>query len=258
MITLNPEVRLRVGGIIDMSTVDWYGNVSLIVFCAGCNYRCPYCQNSALIPLDAGSEIDLGLLNERIVVNKMINDAIVFTGGEPVLQPDAIIEAAKLAKSLNLKVMLDTNGSVKENLNRILRSGYIDRVALDVKAPLNPADYGRVTGRPDLGEKSVEAVEHCLTLSKELGIEMEVRTTVAPGVSDAPPFIRSIAESIKGRCDAYYLQQFDNLGEILSQTLKQEKPPSREAMISLAQEAHRTGLTNVFIKTRSNGLERMG
>ena len=115
-----------------------------------------------------------------------------------------------------------------------------------------------IAGRPDLGEASVEAVEHCLNLSKELGIEMEVRTTVAPGLSDAPDFIASIARSITDRTDVYYLQQFDNLGEVLSQTLKQERPPSRDAMMSLAQEALKTGLTNVYIKTRSNGLERMG
>ena len=255
---MSPEARLRVGGITDMSTVDWYGNVSLIVFCAGCNYRCPYCQNSGLIPLDSGREVDLELLRDRFEANKVINDAVVFTGGEPALQPDAIIEAARLAKSRGLKVMLDTNGSVKQNIDRILRSGAIDRVALDVKAPINPRDYGRVTGRPDLGEASVEAVEGCLNLSRELSIEMEVRTTVAPGVSDDPAFIRNIAESIKDRCDVYYLQQFDNLGEVLSQTLKQEKPPTREAMMSLAREALQTGLKNVFIKTRSNGLERMG
>ncbi len=255
---MSPEARLRVGGITDMSTVDWYGNVSLIVFCAGCNYRCPYCQNSGLIPLDSGSEISLDLLRDRFEANRVINDAVVFTGGEPALQPDAIIEAARLAKSRGLKVMLDTNGSVKENIERILRSGTVDRVALDVKAPLNLVDYGRVTGRPDLGEASIEAVEYCLNLSRELGIEMEVRTTVALGVSDDPAFIRSIAESIKGRCDVLYLQQFDNLGEVLSQTLKQEKPPTREAMMSLAREALKTGLRNIFIKTRSNGLERMG
>jgi pyruvate formate lyase activating enzyme len=255
---MNPEVRLRVGGVTDMSTVDWYGNVSLIVFCAGCNYRCPYCQNSALIPLDAGREIPLSLLEERFEANKVINDSVVFTGGEPVLQPKALIEAAKLAKSRGLKVMLDTNGSVKDNLNSVLRSGYVDRVALDVKAPLNPEDYGFVTGRPDLGKDSVEAVEHCLDIAKELRIEMEVRTTVAPGLSDAQDFIEKIARSIVGRCDVYYLQQFDNLGEVLSQTLKQEKPPSRETMMSLAHRATSTGLINVFIKTRSHGLERMG
>jgi pyruvate formate lyase activating enzyme len=255
---LNPEARLRVGGITDMSTIDWYGNVSLVVFCVGCNFRCPYCQNSALLPLDAGREIDLAFLKARLESNKMINDAVVFTGGEPVLQPEAIIEAAKLVKSHGLKVMLDTNGSIKENLDRILRSRCIDRVALDVKAPLNPEEYGVVTGRPDLGKASIEAVDYCLNISKELGIEMEVRTTVVPGLSDSPNFIKSIANSINRLCDVYYLQQFDNLGEVLSQTLKQEKPPSREAMISLAREALKTGLTNVYIKTRSNGLERMG
>jgi pyruvate formate lyase activating enzyme len=241
-----------------MSTVDWYGNVSLVVFCAGCNYRCPYCQNSGLIPLDSGREIDLALLKERFEANKMINDAVVFTGGEPLLQPDAIIKAAKLAKSLGFRVMLDSNGSIKENIEIILNSGYVDRVALDVKAPLNSKDYGVVIGRPDLGKISVEAVKHCLNLSKERGIEMEVRTTVVPGVSDDPAFIRNIAESIEGLSDAYYLQQFDNLGEVLSQTLKQEKPPTREAMMSLAHEALKTKLRDVFIKTRSNGLERVG
>ncbi|MDP2899435.1 MAG: radical SAM protein, partial [Candidatus Bathyarchaeota archaeon] len=135
---MTPETRLRVGGITDMSTVDWYGNVSLVVFCAGCNYRCPYCQNSGLIPLDSGREIDIDLLRERFEANRLINDAVVFTGGEPVLQPDAVIEAAKLAKSRGLKVMLDSNGSVKENIDKVLRSGYVDRVALDVKAPINP------------------------------------------------------------------------------------------------------------------------
>ena len=38
---------MRIGGFVDMSTIDWHGNVSLVVFFAGCNFRCPYCQNSS-------------------------------------------------------------------------------------------------------------------------------------------------------------------------------------------------------------------
>jgi pyruvate formate lyase activating enzyme len=252
------EVSLRIGGITDLSTVDWYGNVSLVIFFAGCNFRCPYCQNSSLLPLDSGREVNLALLRERFEANKMFIDAVVLSGGEPLLQPEPVIEAAKLARSFGLKVMLDTNGSVEKHIDKVLRTGFIDRVALDVKAPLNPIDYGRITGCPDLGQESVEAVKHCLDLSNELGLETETRTTVAPGISDDLIFIRSIASSLKDRTDVYYLQQFDNSGEILSQTLKPEKPPSREAMMSLAQEALSTGLRNVFIKTRSHGLERMG
>jgi len=250
------DIRLRVGGITDMSTVDWYGNVSLVVFFAGCDFKCPYCQNSGLIPLDSGREIDLSLVEERIRANERIIDAVVFTGGEPLVQP-AVVEAAKMVKRLGYKLMLNTNGSMKGTLETLLKDRLIDRVALDVKAPLTAEDYGRVSGKPEMGAKFAETVEYALDLSKGLGVELEARTTVAPTVSDDPAFVRSIAESLKGRCDVYYLQQFDNLGEVLDPRLKAMHPPSRETMMVLAGVATSTGLENVFIKTRSHGLERV-
>ena len=254
---MGEETRLRLGGITDMSTVDWYGNVSLVVFFAGCNYRCPYCQNSGLIPEDTGTEVDLSLVRDRIEVNKVINDSVVLTGGEPLCQIEGVLAVAGLAHEYGLRVMLDTNGSLREPMERALRSGLIDRVALDVKAPLNPEDYGRVSGRPDIGKESVESIEECLDLAKKLGLEMEVRTTVAPGLSDSHEFIAAIARGVLGRTDVYYLQQFDNRGQVLSQTLKLEKPPTREDMVSLARSAIATGLRNVYIKTRAGGLERI-
>ncbi len=240
-----------------MSTIDWYGNVGFVVFFAGCNYRCPYCQNSGLIPEDTGTEVDISLIRDRIEVNKVINDAVVLTGGEPLRQIEGVIAVAKLAHDYGLRVMLDTNGSLIKNVEKALGSGLIDRVALDVKAPLEPEEYGRVSGRPDLGKKSVESIERCLDLAKALGLEMETRTTVAPGLSDSPEFISAIARGILGRTDVYYLQQFDNTGQVLSQILKLEKPPTREDMVSLARFATTAGLRNVYIKTRAGGLERI-
>jgi pyruvate formate lyase activating enzyme len=240
-----------------MSTVDWYGNVGLVVFFAGCNYRCPYCQNSGLIPEDAGTEVDISLIRDRIDVNRVINDVIVLTGGEPLRQIEGVLGVARLAHEYGLRVMLDTNGSLRQNMERALSSGLIDRVALDVKAPLTPTEYGRVSGRPDFGRDSIESIERCLDLAKELGLEMEVRTTVVPGLSDSAEFISAIACSILGRTDVYYLQQFDNTGQVLSQILKLEKPPTRESMVSLAGSAIAIGLRNVYIKTREGGLERI-
>jgi pyruvate formate lyase activating enzyme len=66
---------LRIGGIVDMSTVDWYGNVSLVIFFSGCNFRCPYCQNSGLIPLESGEEVDIELIGERIRIGRQLLDA---------------------------------------------------------------------------------------------------------------------------------------------------------------------------------------
>jgi len=251
----------RIGGITDMSTVDWYGNVSLVVFFAGCNLRCPYCQNSGLIPIDSGEEVDLELIRQRIEMNMSPVpelDSVVLTGGEPLLQPEGVIEVAKLVKGYELKLMLDTNGSRVGALKGILESGLIDRVALDVKAPLAPEDYGRVIGHPKLGGDVASAVERSLILCEEHGVEVEARTTVAPTVSEDAEFIRRISRSVKGRCSVYYLQQYDNTGDVLSPLLKGMAPPDRARMIELAHVALEEGVEGVYIKTRERGLERVG
>ena len=252
------DVKLRLGGITDMSTIDWYGNVSMVVFWAGCNLRCPYCHNSTLIPLDSGTVVGLDLLDERL--HQSMDpvpslDAVVFTGGEPILQTDAVIEAAKLVKSYGLKLMLDTNGTVFKEVERILRTGLVDRVALDVKAPLNPDDFRNISKVLDVYGSYVASIMGTLKLCKELGIPIEARTTVAPGLSDDEEFIRQIARDIKGLCEVYYLQQFDNQGDVLSPELKTKDPPKKEDLIRLARAAIEEGLDNVHIKTRFDGLE---
>lgn len=241
-----------------MSTIDWYGNVSMVVFWAGCNLRCPYCHNSTLIPLDSGTVVGLDLLDERL--HQSMDpvpslDAVVFTGGEPILQTDAVIEAAKLVKSYGLKLMLDTNGTVFKDVERILRTGLVDRVALDVKAPLNPDDFRNISKVLDVYGSYVASIMGTLKLCKELGIPIEARTTVAPGLSDDEEFIRQIARDIKGLCEVYYLQQFDNQGDVLSPELKTKDPPKKEDLIRLARAAIEEGLDNVHIKTRFDGLE---
>lgn len=60
-------------------------------------------------------------------------DAIVISGGEPLLQIDELEKVLEFAKSQNLKTKLDTNGYKPEYINRI--KGLVDYVALDVKAP---------------------------------------------------------------------------------------------------------------------------
>ena len=246
---------MRIGGIVDMSTIDWYGNVSLVVFFAGCNFRCPYCQNSSLLPLDSGQKVDTEYLRRRIEVGRDLLDAIVITGGEPLLQPEGIEEVAGIARDLGLKLLLDTNGSRPNVVRKLLEAGLIDRVALDVKAPFTPEDYTRVTG--PMGGTLYREVEKTLEICNDSGVEIEARTTVAPGVSDEPEFIERIASAIKGRCDTYYLQQFDNTGDVLDQELKVKDPPSRERMMELAGVAVAAGLKNVSIKTRKMGLERV-
>jgi pyruvate formate lyase activating enzyme len=240
-----------------MSTVDWYGNVSLVVFFAGCNFRCPYCQNSGLIPLDSGEKVNLELLRKRIENELNLLDAVVFTGGEPLLQPESLKEAGKLVKDYGLKLMLDTNGSIPTVVEQLLDLRLVDRVALDVKAPLNVEEYSKAAGLNYDGEAIVDGVRCTLELCNSRNVDVEVRTTVAPTVSDDPDFIRRVAQEIRGRCAVYYLQQFDNTGEVLSSELKAMPPPTREKMVELAEAAIGAGLRDVYIKTRKLGLEKI-
>jgi len=254
------DVKIRLGGITDMSTIDWYGNVSMVIFWAGCNIRCLYCHNSTLTPLNSGTEVGLDLLDERL--HQSMNpvpslDAVVFTGGEPVLQTDEVIEAAKLVKSYDLKLMLDTNGTLYGDIERILRTRLIDRIALDIKTPLNAIDFAELSQVPEMANIHTESIIKTLKLCKKMGIPIEARTTVAPGVSDDEEFIRQIARDIKGLYEVYYLQQFDNQGDVLSPELKIKDPPKKEALIRLARAAIEEGLNNVHIKTRFDGLERV-
>ena len=257
---IQTDQLMRIGGITDMSTVDWYGNVSLVLFFAGCNLRCPYCQNSLLIPLDSGEEVNLDYLRESLEtamdpVPQL--DAAVFTGGEPSLQPDAAIAAAELVQSYGLKIMLDTNGTHFGNVKRMLETGLFQRVALDVKAPLSAAAYGKVTGMEKMGNRFARNVWKTLELCKSLGVEVEARTTVVPGLSDGDEFIRMIAEKIKDHVDVYYLQQFSNMGDILDPVLKETSPTTKEKLLELARIAVDAGVEKVYIKTRYEGLERV-
>ncbi len=251
---------IRIGGITDMSTVDWYSNVSMVVFWAGCNIRCPYCHNSLLIPMDSGTMVDLTYLKDRIEKASYpvpSLDAVVFTGGEPLLQADALIEAAKLVKEHGLQLMLDTNGTLYEAAEKVLNTGLIDRVALDVKSPLTKKEFGKLSQVPEMSKTYTENILKTIKLCNKLNIPIEARTTVAPGVSDGEEYIRGIARDIKGKNAVYYLQQYDNQGDVLDPELKKKDPPEKELLIRLAKAAIDEGVENVYIKTRFEGLERI-
>ena len=151
--------------------------------------------------------------------------------------------------------MLNTNGSRPDVLDELLNDGLIDRVALDVKAPLTPESYAAFLGAESGNIPSM--IKRSLEICNEWGVEVEARTTIAPGLSDEPGFIKAIAEDIRDLCGLYVLQQFDNMGEVLSSDLKSKTPPTKEKLVELAGVASEAGIGNVYIKTRRSGLERI-
>jgi pyruvate formate lyase activating enzyme len=124
-------MQVNFGGFISLSTVDWPGRAVCTVFLRGCPLRCSYCQNAAI---QDGTDI-----RETEEIEGMIRTAlplisgVVFSGGEPTMQPGPLGELAQAAKGMDLAVALQTNGYYPNTLEALLSRGLIDRVALDFK-----------------------------------------------------------------------------------------------------------------------------
>ncbi len=166
---------LRVGGLTPLSSTDWPGQLSAVVFCQGCPWRCGYCHNPDLIPAQAASEIAwddvMALLRRR----QGLLDAVVFSGGEPTLQA-ALPDAMREVRAFGFRIGLHTGGMYPKRLEAVLP--LVDWVGLDVIAPFGA--YATVTGVDGSGARALEGLEQVLAS----GVDHEVRTTVHPALVD--------------------------------------------------------------------------
>ena len=158
------------------SLVDYPGRVAAVVYLGGCNLRCPYCYNVDLVLPDRVKALpDIAVEDVVKELNKRRGfiDAIVVTGGEPLLHPDLTKRLCLEARALGLLAKVDTNGSYPERLKELL--GVVDYVALDVKT--SPDRYHLLRG-------SWEPVEGSIDLLKSWSGEYEIRITAVPPLVD--------------------------------------------------------------------------
>lgn len=191
----------RIGGLEKVSLLDYPEKISAIIFTYGCNLRCPYCHNPELVihPLEKDMEVSKGELLEYLGSRKGLVDAVVITGGEPLIYGD-IDSLVKEIKSLGFLVKLDTNGLYPEKLSRIIKKGHLDYIAMDIKCPL--MDYNAFSGDMRASEK----IEKSIELIMNSGVDYEFRTTYVKGIHDIEDG-DSITKPIAG-AKKYYIQNF--------------------------------------------------
>lgn len=170
----NPSAtKLRVGGLTRLSTCDWPGELSAVVFCQGCAWDCAYCHNPGLRTMHAETFILWPEILAFLQSRRGLLDAVVFSGGEPTLQP-ALLDAVHAVRDLGFRVGLHTAGITPERFEALLP--WIDWVGFDVKAPFGA--YARITGVDGSGDKALASLRLLLTS----GIPYEVRTTFHPAL----------------------------------------------------------------------------
>jgi pyruvate formate lyase activating enzyme len=178
-------LQVNFGGFVPVSTVDWPGRAVCTVFLRGCPARCGYCQNPALL---GGRDLrGVDEVAEMIASSALVVSAVVFTGGEPTMQGEALLALARAARALGLEVGVHTNGAYPAVLGALIGEGVVDRVALDLKA--------RWERYPNLlGVDLVEEVKASLALCRDAYADgrlggFEVVATLFRGYEDEVPAI---------------------------------------------------------------------
>jgi pyruvate formate lyase activating enzyme len=206
------------------SLIDFPGRLASVLFLSGCDFRCPYCHNAALVDeRRAGAEDDLAPLKEfygYLDKRKSLLSGVVISGGEPLLHEEtpAIADAIR---EKGLAVKLDTNGSYPE---RIAAVG-ADYVALDLKT--SRAAYGRVA--PGISETGAKVLE-TLAYLRSSGTPFEIRVTCAPGIV-GPSELEVLSLSFESG-DEVLLQEF-RPGGCLDPTFDRVEPYTRAEMEGL-------------------------
>ena len=162
---------------------------------------CPFCHNVHLQDVNVDTDIAWHKFIDFLKQRKGILDAVVFSGGEPLVQQglkDAIVEV----RDLGYRIGLHTGGYLPQHLRSVLP--LVDWVGFDIKAPLNEIRYKEITG----GIADIDKVKESLKLLCDSEKTFECRTTCDPrflSVAD----IYEIAEELKSMgVKEYYLQKY--------------------------------------------------
>lgn len=172
------EIYGNVNSVESMGLVDGPG-IRFVVFLQGCKLRCLYCHNPETWDINGKCE----KMTAKQLVDKIVrfknyygtDGGVTFSGGEPLLQPEFLLECLRLCKKNGINTALDTAGVGFGDYEKILK--YTDLVILDIKA-VNESEYKKITGQNMTLFNSF--LKECLRLNKKLWI----RQVIVPNIND--------------------------------------------------------------------------
>lgn len=170
-----------------MGLLDGPG-IRTVVFLQGCSLRCLYCHNPDTWNCAGGREWEaeelFAVLTRFEPYYRKSGGGVTFSGGEPLLQPEFLLEMLKKCKEAGIHTAIDTAGAGKGNYDEILRN--TDLVILDVKH-WDPEGFRKMTGGDFtryLGFREAVLRNNSRVI---------LRHVVIPGHTDSPGHLERIA-----------------------------------------------------------------
>lgn len=109
-----------------------FGTKTLFVRLAGCPFGCFYCDTTDALPLDSGKEFTIEKACD--LIEKKLEDntfKVNFTGGDPLIQHEAVAEMAKRVQSLKIPTYLESACFDSKKFNHVLP--FIDFMKIEFK-----------------------------------------------------------------------------------------------------------------------------
>lgn len=180
----------RIHSIESMGLVDGPG-IRTVVFFQGCKLRCAYCHNPDTWSLKDGKEVTTDEIINKIIRFKPYfqpsGGGVTFSGGDPLVQPEFLLELLKKCKALDIHTTIDTAGYGHGDYDEILK--YTDLVLLDIKH-INSDGYVTLTGT------DTKDVNLFLSALRKSTTRVWVRHVVIPGYTDTLKHMDEIADII--------------------------------------------------------------
>lgn len=213
-----------------MTLLDYPERTACTVFTGGCNLRCPYCHNADLVRRPMEKRSAEAEVLEYLSARRRLLDGVCITGGEPLLQPD-LLDFIGRVKEMGYAVKLDTNGRLPERLDRVLRSGLVDYVAMDLKH--QPARYAEAVGC----EVDTEHFLRSIRILEEGAVAHEFRTTAVKGIHEPRDF--EVMAKLISPETPYFIQCFRDSGNLLGQGCGAFSEEEIEECLRFAKISHK-------------------
>lgn len=110
----------------------YFGTKTMFIRLAGCPLRCHWCDTEYALQMDSGTNFILKDAQARILELLQPNTYKVnFTGGDPLVQHEAVIELAKFVKELGLRTYVESACFDAGRFSKIIP--YIDICKIEFK-----------------------------------------------------------------------------------------------------------------------------
>ena len=181
----------RIHSIESMGLVDGPG-IRTVVFLQGCKLRCLYCHNPDTWTMGGGTQVEASDLIKKIKRYRPYFEksggGVTFSGGEPLLQGEFLVEALKLLKENGFNTAIDTSGyGDSKYYDEILK--YTDVVLLDIKHFDSPG-YKALTG------KSMNGFYEFASKLDSFKGKVWIRHVMVPGLTDNEAAINKLFHEI--------------------------------------------------------------